>query len=66
MFEPSRSLVSPHHLRDVARRLAGELFLALFFAMAPSNVPDWRSDPGARTVAVLPIGEPALPFTPRP
>ncbi len=32
--------------------------MALFFALAPSTVPDWRADPGLRTVAVLPIGEP--------
>jgi hypothetical protein len=40
------------------RMRLGGAFLAVFFALAPSTVPDWRSDPGIRTVAVLPIGEP--------
>ncbi len=42
-------------------RLGGAL-LAIFFALAPSEVPDWRRDPGIRTVAVLPIGEPVASF----
>ena len=46
--------------RSILRRRLGEVFLALFFAMAPSSVPDWRADPGFRTVAVLPIGEPVV------
>lgn len=46
--------------------MAGQVFLALFFALAPSDAIDWRADPGIRTVAVLPVGEPALPFAPRP
>jgi hypothetical protein len=42
------------------------MFLALFLAMAPSTVPDWRADPSLRTVAVMPIGEPTpkLPTQP--
>lgn len=40
------------------RHRLGEVFLALFFALAPAEIPDWRADPGIRTVAVLPIGEP--------
>lgn len=40
------------------RPLLGQVFLALWFALTPSTVPDWRADPGMRTVAVLPIGEP--------
>lgn len=44
------------------RRTFGQMFVALFLAMAPSTVPDWRADPGMRTVAVLPIGEPVTPL----
>ena len=44
------------------RRAFGGAFLAIFFAFAPSQVPDWRADPGFRTVAVLPIGEPLVNF----
>jgi hypothetical protein len=44
------------------RRILGGLFLALYFALAPSTVPDWRNDPTLRTVAVLPIGEPLAYF----
>lgn len=51
---------------NTLRRMAGQVFLALFFALAPSDAIDWRADPGIRTVAVLPVGEPALPFAPRP
>ena len=40
------------------RRILGGIFVAAFFAFAPSSVPDWRFDPSLRTVAVLPIGEP--------
>jgi hypothetical protein len=40
------------------------MFLAVFFTLAPSHVPDWRADPAMRIVAVLPIGEPALALTP--
>jgi hypothetical protein len=47
-----------------ARRLAGQVFLAMYLAFAPSTVPDWRSDPGMRTVAVLPIGEPMIGLPP--
>jgi hypothetical protein len=42
----------------------GEMFLALFFTLAPSSVPDWRADPGMRISAVLAVGEPALPLVP--
>lgn len=48
-----------------ARRLRsriGEAVLAVFFALAPSEIPAWRSDPALRPVAVLAVGEPALPF----
>lgn len=48
--------------RRFIRRILGGVFLALYFALAPSSVPDWRFDPGLRTVAVLPIGEPATKF----
>lgn len=44
------------------RTALGGVFVALYFAFAPSSVPDWRSDPGFRTVAVLPIGEPVASF----
>lgn len=44
------------------RRGLGGVFLALYFALAPSSVPDWRFDPSLRTVAVLPIGEPVTKF----
>jgi hypothetical protein len=44
------------------RRTLGGVFLALFFAFAPSHIPDWRADPAFRTVAVLPIGEPLASF----
>ncbi len=48
--------------RRVMRHRLGEVFLALFLALAPSSVPDWRADPGFRTVAVLPVGEPMISF----
>lgn len=44
------------------RHTLGGILLAVFFAFAPSHVPDWRADPGFRTVAVLPIGEPVASF----
>lgn len=44
------------------RRSLGGVFLALYFALAPSTVPDWRSDPTVRIVAVLPVGEPLASF----
>ena len=44
------------------RRSLGGVFLALYLALAPSTVPDWRSDPTLRTVAVLPVGEPLASF----
>ena len=47
---------------QMVRRTLGGVFLAIFFAFAPSHVPDWRADPGFRTVAVLPIGEPLASF----
>jgi hypothetical protein len=50
--------VSDRAGRQFVRRSIGKVFLALFFAMTPSTVPDWRADPSLRTVAVLPIGEP--------
>ena len=46
----------------LVRRSLGGVFLALYFALAPSSVPDWRFDPSLRTVAVLPIGEPLTKF----
>ncbi|MGA9598574.1 MAG: hypothetical protein WBV06_20630, partial [Acidimicrobiia bacterium] len=46
------------------RRLAGQMFLAMYLTLAPSTVPDWRADPGLRTVAVLPIGEPMTGLPP--
>jgi hypothetical protein len=50
---------------DALRRVAGQMFLAMYFALAPSTVPDWRADPSLRTVAMLAVGEPALPFVRR-
>ena len=47
---------------SLLRRILGGLFLALYFTLAPSTVPDWRNDPTLRTVAVLPIGEPLTYF----
>ena len=47
-----------HGSEHAVRRRLGEAFLALFFALTPTTIPDWRADPGMRTVAVLPIGEP--------
>lgn len=44
------------------RHRVGGVFLALFFAFAPSTVPDWRADPATRTVMVLAIGEPVARF----
>lgn len=52
----------PESDAGLLRRILGGLFLALYFALAPSTVPDWRSDPMMRTVAVLPIGEPLAYF----
>ena len=48
----------PESDTGLLRRILGGVFLALYFALAPSTVPDWRNDPTLRTVAVLPIGEP--------
>lgn len=44
------------------RSTLGGAILAIFYAFAPSAVPDWRADPGFRTVAVLPVGEPMTSF----
>ncbi len=52
----------PESDSGLLRRSLGGVFLALYFALAPSTVPDWRSDPALRTVAVLPIGEPVAFF----
>ena len=58
---------SPHVYKPVSQQRRAQLslrskmggaFLAIFFAFAPSTVPDWRADPGVRTVAMMPIGEP--------
>lgn len=49
---------SPTRQKRAFRQQLGGAFLAMFFAFAPSTIPDWRADPGIRTVAVLPIGEP--------
>lgn len=56
--------IANHHESDpgVMRRILGGIFLAMYFALAPSSVPDWRFDPNLRTVAVLPIGEPTTYF----
>lgn len=40
------------------RRLASGVALAVYFALAPSEVPPWRLDPSQRVVAELAIGEP--------
>ena len=42
------------------RRLAAlrRALLALFFALAPSSIPEWRTAPEAPPAAVLPVGEP--------
>jgi len=40
------------------RHRLGEICLALFFSLTPSTIPDWRADPGVRSAAVLPVGEP--------
>ena len=45
-------------LRQQVRQAFGQVLVALFFSLAPSTIPDWRADPGIRTVAVLAIGEP--------
>ncbi len=45
-------------MSEQMRKRFGQVFLFLYFTMAPSTVPDWRADPGLRTVAVLPVGEP--------
>ncbi len=52
----------PESEHGAVRTALGSVFLALYFAFAPSHLPDWRSDPGFRTVAVLPIGEPLTSF----
>lgn len=54
----NRPVFEPRFLR----RILGGVVLALYFALAPSSVPDWRFDPSLRTVAVLPIGEPLANF----
>ncbi len=52
----------PESDRGALRTALGSVLLALYFAFAPSDSPDWRADPGFRTVAVLPIGEPLTSF----
>ncbi len=52
----------PESDRGLLRRSLGGVLLALYFAFAPSTVPDWRSDPSLRIVAVLPVGEPLAAF----
>ena len=52
----------PESDSNLLRRALGGAFLALYLALAPSTVPDWRNDPTLRTVAVLPIGEPLASF----
>lgn len=48
--------------RQSLRSRAGEAFLALFFSLAASEIPAWRSDPTLRPVAMLALGEPMTPF----
>ena len=40
------------------RRRLGQALLAVYFAFAPSEAPQWRMDPDMRPVAMLAIGEP--------
>ncbi len=53
--------------RQLRVRMSG-VFMAVFFALAPSTVPLWRLDPRPPPAAVLPIGEPtpSLSVRPRP
>jgi hypothetical protein len=39
--------------------------VAIYYAFAPSTVPDWRADPQLRTVAVLSVGDPMPSLTSR-
>ncbi|MEA2002946.1 MAG: hypothetical protein U9N84_13810 [Actinomycetota bacterium] len=52
----------PGSKRVRLRHRLGEAIYALFFAFAPSTIPDWRADPDFRSVAVLPVGEPMASF----
>jgi hypothetical protein len=40
------------------RRIASGVALAVYIALAPSEVPPWRLDPSQRIVAELAVGEP--------
>lgn len=57
--------VSRRGYSEAVRRNLRSVVMALYFALAPSTVPDWRADPGLRTVAMLPIGEPMARFDSR-
>ena len=48
------------------RRRLGEAFLAVFFVLTPTSVPQWRSDPTQRVVAVLAVGDPTPSLAVRP
>jgi hypothetical protein len=55
----------PERSRLRLRRRAGEAVLAVFFALAPSEVPAWRTDPGVRPAVVLSVGDPVTPLVGR-
>jgi hypothetical protein len=46
-------------------QLSGAL-LAVFFALAPTTVPEWRLAPTRPPAAVLPVGEPTPSLAVRP
>ncbi len=51
---------------EAARARFSEALLAVFFALAPSAVPEWRGDPRIRVAAVLAVGEPTPSLAVRP
>ena len=48
------------------RQRLAQAALAIFYALAPSTVPAWRTDPLHRPTAVLMVGSPVRFLEPRP
>ena len=51
-------------MSDFGKRVA-EAFAVAYLALAPSEIPAYRSDPNGRPVAVLQVGEPVVALTRR-
>lgn len=48
--------------RETRRSALASMFLAMYFAFAPSRIDPWRLEPQAPPARTMPIGEPALPL----